>query len=193
MKFWLAFLILGGFALGNAQVSRSTPGTTPGSKQILASAYYRIGQQRDAWFANGNFPAVIHLVTFEVQWRPYDYEAVTNLGWMYGNIERPDLEVAVYHHFADAFPNDPEAWYPLAEFFYKLKQYQQVITYLEPTMTMASQPHANSYRILAHSYDRLGLYKEALATWDRYLAINPDDAAAKVNREKVVKKIGDGN
>ncbi len=189
MKFAIALTLVGTVGIATAQVSQSTPGTTPGSKKILESAYYRIGQQRDAWFAKGNFPAAIHLISFEVQWRPYDYEAVTNLGWMYGNIERPDLELAVYTRFAETFPNDPEGWYPLAEFYYMLKQYRQVITYLEPTMAMERKPHANSYRLLAHSYDRLGYFKQAVETWDRYLAINPDDAAAKNNRDRVAKKL----
>lgn len=176
-------------ALG--QVSKVPEGNSPGATRIMEAAYWRMNQQKDAWFEDGDFPAAIALLSVEVNWRPYDYQAVTDLGWMYGNIERKDLELTTYILFKERYPKDPEAYYPEAEFYYKLRKYSQVINVLEPTVLMPKKPHANTYRILAHSYDRVGRYQDSLRIWDLYLALEPDDAAAKLNRDKVKSKISD--
>jgi len=192
MKTALLGLTLALAGSATAQVNVVPKGETPGTSRILGGAYWRMNQQKDAWFDDGDFPAAISLLAVEVIWRPYDYQSVTDLGWMYGNIERKDLELTTYILFRNQYPKDPEAYYPEAEFYFKLRKYSQVINLIEPTVVMDSKPHSNSYRILAHSYDRVGRYKDSLRIWELYIAQSPDDAAAKVNRDKVKSKISDG-
>ncbi|QYK54125.1 MAG: hypothetical protein KF824_04315 [Fimbriimonadaceae bacterium] len=175
-----------------AQVNVIPSGNSEGTNKILGAAYWRMSQQKDAWFEDGDFPAAIAMLAMEVIWRPYDYQTVTDLGWMYGNIERKDLELATYIRFREAFPKDPEAYYPEAEFYFKLKKYSQTVNLLEPTVSMDKKPHPNTYRLLAHSLDRIGRLEDSLKIWEMYIALAPDDAAAKVNRDKVKSKISDG-
>lgn len=175
---------------GFAQFEKMT--STPGAKKITESAYWRISTEKNELFSDGEFPLAIHILSWEIEWRPNDYESVTDLGWMYGNIERWDLELATYIRFRKAFPEWAEAYYPEAQFYFNKRVFKPVVTLLEPTLAFDVKPHPNSYRILAHSYDRLGFYKESLQTWEAYLKLAPDDAAAKVNRDKVKNKVSNG-
>jgi tetratricopeptide (TPR) repeat protein len=192
-KSWLSLgmVLVAGLAWGQSDVEESL-GKTPGAQAILASAYWRVGAEKDALFDDGEFPSAIQILQWEVIWRPFDYQTVTDLGWMFGNIERFDLELATYVRYREAYPKVAEAFYPEAEFYFKKRIYKQVVTLLEPTLAFKEKPHPNSYRLLAHSYDRLGLHKESLAVWELYLKLNPNDAAAKVNRDKVKLKLDQG-
>lgn len=173
-----------------AQLKEMT--STPGASRITAAAYWRISAEKDSLFNDGEFPSAIQIISWEIIWRPNDYEAVTDLGWMYGNIERPDLELATYIRFKQQFPENPEAYYPEAQFYFLKRSYKNVVAILEPTLEFETKPHANSYRILAHSYERLGFYEKALETWDKYLLLDPTDDAAKANRDKVKAKLSGG-
>ncbi len=186
MRFAVCALVVGLACIGVCQSQPRSPGTT----RIMRAMVQRYSDQKDYWFKDGEFPVVAHALLFDVEWRPYDYDAQTSLGWMYGNMEMYDVELAVYTRYRAAYPKNPEAAYPLAEFYFKKRSYAPVIEILEPTIRMETKPHANSYRLLAHAYDRVGLYKESLAVWETFIKMVPDDAAAKVNRDKVRKKLG---
>lgn len=180
----LAALMLSPFGLAQETT------TSAGTNEILSAAYQRLGDQRDYWFNDGEFPLSTHSLRFQVEWTPHDYDLVTSMGWMYGNMEMHGLEIATYQHFRDRFPEDPEAHYPLAEFYFKKRAYAHVVAILEPSMKLGTKPHANSYRLLAHSYDRLGYFQQSVAVWDTYIKLAPDDKAAVLNRDKTRKKLG---
>lgn len=177
-------------AVSSAQFEKMI--STPGSKKIAIAVYDRVGTEKDSMFDDGEFPAIINILSWEVLWRPNDYQTVTDLGYMYGNVERKDLELATYIRYRQAYPGVAEASYPEAEFYFKNRSYKQVVALLEPTIKMNPKPHPNTYRLLAHGYDRLGMYKESIATWETYIALAPDDAAAKLNRDKVKAKLSGG-
>jgi Tetratricopeptide repeat. len=120
---------------------------------------------------------------------PHDYETVTDLGWMLGNIQREDEEVELYRQYRLRYPEDKEAPYPEAEFYFRKKQYDKVIPLLEPVI--GKKPHPNSYRMLAHSYDRTGRLEDARRVWQTYLQLHPDDETAKKNLRRVEEKIAE--
>ncbi len=199
MKNWFGNLTAFGIALGllasaSAQevgFEGPEPKRTPGTLAILAAMQGRLSDQKDVWFEEGDFPACLQVLKFEVEWRPWDYGRVTDLGWMYGNIERKDLELATFNRFRAKFPNEPEAAYPEAEFYFRHRAYLPVVILLEPTIRLPKKPHANSFRLLANAYDRIGMWPQSLRTWEEYLKLAPDDAAAIRNRDRVRQKIAD--
>jgi tetratricopeptide (TPR) repeat protein len=157
------------------------------SDVIWTAAHNRHVSQMDRWFEDGDFPRCIQILRVMHELDPADYEITTDLGWMLGNIERKDEELALYQAYRLAYPNDPEAAYPEAEFYYFRKEYDKVPAILESTI--AKKPHANSYRILAHSYEKLGKLADSLRVWDVYLALHPEDLMGKNNRDRVAKKL----
>jgi tetratricopeptide (TPR) repeat protein len=119
---------------------------------------------------------------------PHDYELETDLGWMLENVEDYGAAIVVYRSYRKAYPKDPEAYYPEAELYFRERLYSKVPPLIEPSLRLGAHPHPNSYRILAGSYERLGLFKDSKRVWDAYLAFTADDGQAKVNRDRVEKK-----
>lgn len=149
----------------------------------------RVSNQSDYWFDKGDFPAIIQTLNYRLALAPKDYEILTDLAWMYKNIERPDLELSIVVQFRRDNPNMADAGYPEAEFYFNKRSYVQTIDLLSRAITMSPPPQANAFRILAHSYSRIGFLKESLDVWDRYLKLVPDDGAAIVNRKRVADRI----
>jgi len=155
--------------------------------RIWSSIDDRLDRQSDYWFENGDFPRVIQLLRMRCEFHPHDSDLATNLGWMYGNIERYDDELAAYRRYAKRNPADPDALLPVAEFFFSKKMYDKVPPLLEPTLPRKPQP--NAFRILAHAYEKMGKWEQARVVWEKLLVLTPDDLAAKANLAKVKKKL----
>lgn len=141
----------------------------------------------DLWFKDGEFPKCIQLLKFRAELWPNDYDVYTDLGWMFENIHHWDEALAIYVRYRVQNPNDKEAPYPEAQFYFMKKAYAKVPALLEPTL--AAKPHPDSFRILAHSYERMGLLTDSLRIWKQYLAFKPDDDAAKNNLTRVEAKM----
>lgn len=152
----------------------------------------RIMVQTDVWFETGDFPKSIQAMRGDHAIRPDDYEVATNLGWMLENVLAWDEALATYVRFRKTNPNNPDAAYPEANFYFMKKTYMEIPPLLEPSIHFATPPHSNTFRVLAHAYDRLGLYGDSKRVWESLLKIDPNDDAAKVNLSRVSKKIKDG-
>ncbi len=122
---------------------------------IWNHAVDRLNSQTDQWFEDGDFPRVINLCKVLYALYPSDYEVATNLGWMLENIEKWDEALAIYIKFRHENPGNPDSAWPEANFYYMKKAYQKVPPILEPTLKMSSKPHPNSFRTLAHAYERM--------------------------------------
>lgn len=165
---------------------QSAPAQEPSRLEAICQAMDdRMVTQNDAWFGEGDFPRCIQTLRFRVIFRPNDYEAVTDLGWMYGNVQDEKSELATYERYAKSNSKDPDAPFPAANFYFNKKRYAETIRLLGPSL--AGKPHPNSYRLLAHSYDRSGDKAAAIRVWEQYLARFPEDAAAKKNLERLKK------
>lgn len=154
---------------------------------IWRGVHDRLIKQNDYWFEAGDFPRTINTLRLAIQVFPDDYEAATNLGWLLESTEQNDEALAVYIRFGKENPNDPDSAYPEANFYFMKKAYAKVPSLLEPTLK--GKPHPNSFRILAHSYERLGLLKDSQRVWQALIALTPDDDAAKNNLRRVENKL----
>lgn len=141
----------------------------------------------DIWFKDGEFPKCIQLLKFRAELWPSDYEVYTDLGWMQENIHHWDEALATYVRYRVQNPANKEAPYPEAQFYFLKKAYAKVPPLLEPTL--AAKPHPDTFRILAHSYERMGLLTDSLRVWKQYIAFSPNDDAAKNNLVRVESKM----
>lgn len=156
-------------------------------RAIWQAAHERLEIQNDYWFDAGDFPRTIQTLRMMQSLYPNDYESVTNLGWLLESTEQWDEALAVYIRYGKENPEDPDGPYPEANFYFMKKAYAKVPPLLEPSLT--KKPHPNSYRILAHSYERLGLLKDSARVWNFYIALAPNDGAAKANLARVERKM----
>lgn len=155
---------------------------------IWGSAFARFENQSDAWFDKGEFPKVVNLLRMHSALKPDDYEIATNLGWMLENVENWNEALAVYVRYRKQNPANPDSTFPEANFYFMKKAYAKVPPLLEPSL--AKKPQANSYRILAHAYERMQMLHDSKRIWEIYLKRFPNDGAAKVNLKRVNGKIG---
>lgn len=187
---WKLVLAVGlaAFFLGTAEAKKQpTKADQARLKRIMDLADVRLSTQADTWFTDGDYPRAVSILRYRAALDPKNYEIHTDLGWMLENIERWSEALAVYIKFRKANPSDPDAGLPEANFYYLKKAYAKVPPLMEEAIK--KQPHPNAFRILAGSYERMGLLEDAKRVWDRYIGLHPNDAQAKVNRERVIKKI----
>lgn len=159
-------------------------------QQAIFDAYdSRIVNQTDRWFNDGDFPRCIQILRINHELKPFDYEITTDLGWMLGNIERPDEELQIYIDYRKAYPNYKDAALPEATFYFLKKMYDKIPPILEPKLDM--KPHPNNFRVLAHAYEKTGRLAESKATWEKYIKLMPGDDTAKNNLNRVIKKLNE--
>jgi tetratricopeptide (TPR) repeat protein len=155
---------------------------------IWRAAYARMEKQNDYWFDEGDFPRIIHSLRLMNSVFPEDYEAATNLGWLLESTDQNDEALVVYIRFAKENPDNPDAAYPEANFYFMKRAYAKVPPIVEPSIK-GRPPHPNSFRILAHAYEKLGMFKDSLRVWNALLALTPNDQAAKLNQRRVENKL----
>lgn len=183
MKKWLLAIGIGTAAMGMAEGNR-----TAARMLVIENAIHnRFVDQSDQWFEDGDFPRIIQLLWIEYEARPNDYEIATDLGYMLQNVEQYDRALAVYVRYRTENPKDPDAPWPEANFYFSKKAYAKVPPLLE--RSIGRKPHPNSYRTLAHSYDRMGLFADAKRIWETYLKRFPADETAKAQLRKIDSKI----
>lgn len=158
-------------------------------KGILEFIRGEASSQHDVWFDDGDFPRSVQSLKILHSLFPADYSLLTDLGWMLENIQENSSALITYKKYATRYPEDAEAAYPEAEFYFRNKLWSKVPPIIEPSLKLKPHPHPNSYRILARSYEMMGLLKDSQRVWDEYLAIDPNDGQAKVNLARVLKKM----
>jgi tetratricopeptide (TPR) repeat protein len=173
-----------------AAVTMAAGQATPSRDEAIWSyVQARMDQQIDVWFDDGEFPKAIQALRFENGIFPHDYEVATNLGWMQENVEDYASATTTYERYLRQNPKDVDAPLPLAQLYFRQKQYAKVPPLLTSAIKRTPPPHGNVWRILAHSYDRLNELEKSRDVWKAYIKAVPGDEAAKANLRRVEDKI----
>lgn len=175
-------VVLGSVAFAQVKDPASTT-----EKRMLSAADDRLKEQMDYWFKKGDYPRCVQILRMRYELDPTSEDRMTDLGWMYENMKRDDDALAVYVRYRQENPSNPDAPFAEASFYFNRKLYAKVVPLLEPTI--ASNPHANSYRLLAHSYDRMGQLQNSLRIWNAYVKVHPEDLQGIANRDRVAERI----
>ena len=159
----------------------------PRMMAIWAAAHSRMEEVNDQWFKMGDYPRIVENLRYMNRiWRD-DYDTATNLGWMLGNIERFDEELATYVTYRSENPLDRDRSLPEADFYFRYHVWEKIPPLLEPDVVL--NPHPNVFRILAHAYEKLDLLRDSKRGWDKYITLKPTDGAAKHNLDRIEKKL----
>lgn len=156
----------------------------------------RLNAETSELFDNGEFPRAIGVLMVQTRYWPTDYERATDLIWMLGNIRDRPRELGEAAWFRITNSENPDAWYPEAQVHFMDRAYPAVVPLLTRAVQVSQRTgrplQPNGWRLLAHSYDRVGLLDLSLRTWDEYIRLAPDDLAAQRNRERVAQKLAEG-
>jgi len=156
---------------------------------ILVGVLNRVNHQNDQWFEIGDYPRCIQSLRVLHEIYPTDYDVASSLGWLLESTDQDAEALAVYVRFRLENPADPEAPFPEANYYFMKRAYALVPPLLEPVIHMALKPHPNTFRRLAHAYERLGLLADSKRVWEQLIKLTPEDEAAKANLQRVLRKI----
>lgn len=154
---------------------------------IWSHAYSRMSTQTDWWFKRGDFPRSIQQLRMTYELDPTDYHVASDLAWMLENVQDYDEARKIYERYQRDNPEDPDRGLPQAQSHFTRREYAEAIKILEPMLS--DDAHPNVFRILAHSYNRVGRLRDSLNVWDRYLRLHPNDEAGKRNRDRVAEEL----
>jgi tetratricopeptide (TPR) repeat protein len=151
---------------------------------ILDEAAVEIWAQSDRYWHEGMHFRLMGALYMVIEMDPHWLEAYTNLGWLLESNHKDEAAVGTYLRCISL---NPEAWAPyfdLGYFYYNHKQYDQA---LEPLVasTERKPTSLNPWRLLAHTYTKLGRLDDALRVWNRILETASDDPGAKHNQQEV--------
>ncbi|MBL8087712.1 MAG: tetratricopeptide repeat protein [Chthonomonas sp.] len=156
--------------------------------RIFARADEFVARQADRWFDQGDFPRAAQACRLRSFMYPADYDAATDYGWLLESMNQFDSARDAYRRFRLGNPLMPDRALAEAQFcFLRLKDYKSVVELLEPVLS--EKPHPNNYRILARSYEKLENLKDSLRVYEKLIKDFPGDAAAKLNAERIRKKL----
>ncbi len=186
----VAKLMLLTAAVGGALLAQAAPNRV---EKILEVADHRAAIQTDVWFEDGDYPQIIQLLRYRAELYPHDYEVHTDLAWMLGNVQETAEQIAVFRRYAKWNPQDPDATYPEAEYYYLRREYAKVPPLLEEACKRTPPPHPNAFRALARSYEKLDKLEDSARVWHAYLKLNPSDVPAQNNLKRVEAKLKVGN
>ncbi len=118
---------------------------------------------------------------------PNDYETVTDLGFLLESTEQYDEALAIYVKFRKDNPKLADGPLPEASFYFKRKTWSKVPPLLQPSLAL--NPGQQTFRMLAQSYEKIGLLADARKTWIAFLKLFPNDLPAKASLKRVESKI----
>lgn len=146
-------------------------------------------KQTDVYWHEGDYPRIIALDRIIVQADPHFAECYATGGWLMESLGRKSDAEAFYQQGVANNRDVSYTYYNLGCFYYNtLKDYAASAEVFRQDAKVADT-QANDYKMLAHSYERLGRLKEALATWQAVKKRWPDAPAIEPNMNRVKAKL----
>lgn len=178
--FLLAFLALPACAApAHAPHTRPAPGRSVGETQadgILAGVADKLWAQNDVYWHQGDYPRIIAQDRIIVQADPHFIECYTTGAWlMWSDGQDRDAE-GFYKQCIGSNPGQSAAYFDYGFFLYShLHRYADAQRVFARS---AALPDAGvlDMRMLAHAYEKLGQYDNAVTVWRRIKARWPQGA-----------------
>ena len=159
--------------------------------QIMQYVEVRASDETFSSYQNdGDYPRAVQNLRFRWRLRPWDEEISTDLIWMLGNIKYEGERLAVAMRFRKENPDNPDRGLPEAQVYFEYRMYFKIPPILEDDILRDPPPHGNTFRMIGHSYSRLGFHKDALRVWNQYLEHDPDDPIFQMLRDRELLALG---
>ena len=155
-------------------------------KDIMWHVEDRAGAETEAWYNDGDYPRAIQNLRIRSRLRPWDDNITTDLIWMLGNVKYEGERLAVAMRFRKENPDNPDRGLPEAQVYFPKRIYFKIPPLLEDDIMSDPPPHGNTFRMIGHSYSRLGFHEDALRVWNQYLKHFPDDPRFQMLRDREI-------
>lgn len=135
----------------------------------------------DYYFDAGDYPRSIALDRVITAADPQFMEAYVTGAWLMDSLgDKKDAE-AFYTQCVTNNPKHSYGYYNLGWFYYNsLKNYPKALTIFQADVK-TPDADVNDWKMLAHSYEKLGQYDRALAVWKQTKKLYPNGPAVDFN------------
>jgi tetratricopeptide (TPR) repeat protein len=146
-------------------------------------------KQGDNYWHQGDYPRIVALDRIIVQVDPHFVECYATGGWLMESLGRLTDAEAFYQQGAANNPDSSYAYYNLGMFYFNtLKDYHASLAVFQRDAKVADTEDKD-YKMLAHSYERTGDWKAALAVWKTIKKRWPNSPAVDVNLKRVEQRV----
>ncbi len=143
---------------------------------ILSGAADKLWAQNDVYWHAGDYPRIIALDRIIVQVEPQFIECYTTAAWlMWSDGADADAE-AFYKQCIHNNPGTSLAYYDYGFFLFNHQHRYADAQQVFARSAALSDAGVLDYRMLAHSYEKLGQYDKAVGVWRRIKARWPHGA-----------------
>ena len=148
--------------------------------------------EMDASFNDtGDYPKSIQLLRIRSRVMPHDEEIITDLIWMLGNVDYMGEAVSEGIRYMNENPQSSDRAFPLAQLYFNMNLFAKVPAILEEDILRDPPPHPLTFRMIGHSYRKMGFHKDALRVWEEYLKHYPDDDIIRSHRDRAAALVLD--
>ena len=151
---------------------------------ILDDIVDRLWTRGDWYWHEGRYEERVALDRLVIRMEPRFTEAYGTAGWLLESLGRNQEALALYRQAVAAAPDRWETHEDLGMFHYQHKDYAAAAAAFKQATEQPGAP-AYSWKMLAHSYERMGDLQRSVAAWEAAGRIAPDDGAVAVNLQRV--------
>jgi tetratricopeptide (TPR) repeat protein len=167
----------------------ATSETTAQLEGIDANIAGNLFQRGDAYFDQGDYPRTVALDRIIVVADPGFLECYATGGWLMESLGRLKDAEAFYQDGIAKNPNSSYMEYSLGMFYFNtLKDYPSAVAVFQAD---ARDPGSSDidWKMLAHSYERIGQYQDAVAVWTEIKKRWPASPAVQYNLNKDLARV----
>jgi tetratricopeptide (TPR) repeat protein len=151
---------------------------------ILDDVVDRLWTRGDWYWHEGRYEERVALDRLVIRMEPRFAEAYGTAGWLLESLGRDQEALALYRQAVAAVPDRWETHEDLGMFHYQHKEYEAAAAAFKQATQQPGAP-AYSWKMLAHSYERIGDLERSVAAWEEAGRVAPDDGAVAVNLRRV--------
>lgn len=188
-----SFLTLCGLLLTSALYAQSSvPAATQKKMDVLwKRAEYRMVVIGDHYWHDGFHYHLMRMLFVLAEVNPKNVETFSNLGYILDSYGQSKRAFQVYDRGIAENPNEFDLYLDAGFWQFQKGNYAQATRYLEKAITFKNAP-VIVFKTLAHTYERMGETDKSIKMWEQTVRRFPNDAASKVNLERVRRKAQGG-
>lgn len=190
MKHWLVGLFMTFWFASLYAQSGMPPASDHKLEYILDRMEEQVNKTADFYWHQGMHLHLVRALFLMIEINPKNIETYSMLGWLLDGYGESRRGFAVYERGIALNPDEYELYYDAGFWHFQKRNYAKAAEYLEQAVKRKAPPVV--WKLLAHSYSRLGKYEKALEVWEQVRKMTPDDGAVELNVRKIKEKMAGG-
>ncbi len=140
---------------------------------IVSNVVDKLWNQTDAYWHEGDYPRIIALDRIITEADPQFLEAYSNGGWLMDSLGRKQDAEAYYTLGVRNNPHAEYAYHNLGFFYFNTAHDYPAAAQAFRHAVQQRDTDLNTWKMLAHSYEKAGAWDDAVAVWQQTRARYP--------------------